>query len=68
MVIANSGAEAIGPERVWSVEVLAAMSWLLHAKEANRFREAADATEQLQRLGVTVRFRRRSRKGIDYDR
>jgi hypothetical protein len=52
------------PERERTAEIIAWFAALSHAKYRHRFTEAVEAQAQLERLGVTVRFRRRNRKAV----
>ena len=49
------------PERERNVEAVALFVTLIHARERDQFREAATAVEDMERLGVQVRFRRRKK-------
>ena len=45
-------------------EMVALFSCLVHARHKSLFRDAADAQDELGRLGVTVKFRRRDRRAV----
>ena len=47
------------PERERNIEAVALFVTLIHARERDQFREAATAVDDLERLGVQVRFQRR---------
>lgn len=48
------------PERDRVVEAIAWFVQLAHAKLRNDFTKAAEAQQELERMGVTVKFRRRA--------
>ena len=44
--------------RQQTIEAVALFSVLMHARDSGELQEAADAQQELARLGVAVRFRR----------
>jgi hypothetical protein len=51
------------PDRDQAARIVALFSVLIHAWQANDFAEAARTTAEMERLGVKVRFRARSKGG-----
>lgn len=56
------------PERQLSIDAVALFVELVHARERDQFRKAAAAVDDLERLGVHVRFRRRRKVAQSVDR
>ncbi len=48
-----------------TVEAVATFAWLMHARDAGKIQDAAQAERELAALGVRVRFRRNGKVAAD---